>query len=260
MVMMLISAAAQAEIRFGVIPLVDQATMEKRFQPLADYLTVRMGETVTLRIGNDYTEIEQALAQGKIDMAFLGPVGAVHVSSANENVFPLVKVLNNGSGFYKSYIVVLKTSPLTTLSQLKGKVMAFGDKGSTSSYLIPKFLLAEAGIQLSDLGKILMTGSHANVIRAVLNGQAEAGGVKESLALKNKDKLKFLAISGPIPEFPLCVNGDTLSENKIEKLQDVLLAIPKNSGVVQAINKKYNGFTHATSMDYTVIKFILAME
>lgn len=256
----LVAGTAQGEIRFGVIPLVDQAVMQKRFQPLTTYLTTKMGEDVTLTVGKNYAEIEQALAKGKLDMAFLGPVGAVKVAAMNENIFPLVKVVKNGSGFYKSYIVALKESPITGLSQLKGKVVAFGDKGSTSSYLIPKFLLADAGVQMDELGEALLTGSHANVIRAVLNHQAAAGGVKESLALKNKDKLKFLAVSGPIPEFPICVNGSTLSENRIEKLQDILLAIPKDSGVVQAINKKYDGFTHATFMEYTVIKYILAME
>jgi phosphonate transport system substrate-binding protein len=256
----LVAGTAQAEIRFGVIPLVDRAEMQKRFQPLSTYLTARMGEDVTLTIGKDYAEVEQALVEGKLDMAFLGPVGAVKVAARNENIFPLVKVVKNGSGFYKSYIVALKDSPITQLSQLRGKVVAFGDRGSTSSYLIPKFLLADAGVSMNELGEVLMTGSHANVIRAVLNHQAVAGGVKESLALKNKDQLKFLAVSGPIPEFPICVNGSTLSENKIEKLQDNLLGIPRDSGVVQAINKKYDGFTHATFMEYTVIKYILAME
>ncbi|HHD64832.1 MAG TPA: phosphate/phosphite/phosphonate ABC transporter substrate-binding protein [Desulfobulbaceae bacterium] len=260
LLLFLVVGTAQAEIRFGVIPLVDRAEMQKRFKPLSTYLTAHMGEDVTLTVGHNYAEVEQALAEGKLDMAFLGPVGAVKVAAMNEDVFPLVKVVKNGSGFYKSYIVALKDSPITGISQLKGKVVAFGDKGSTSSYLIPKFLLADAGVRMDELGEALLTGSHANVIRAVLGRKAVAGGVKESLALKNKDQLKFLAVSGPIPEFPICVNGKTLKERKIEKLQDVLLAIPKDSGVVQAINKKYDGFTHATFMEYTVIKYILAME
>ncbi len=253
-------SAASAQIHFGVIPLVDQKEMERRFRPLADYLTARMGEEVVLVVGKDYNEVEEGLAGGKLDMAFLGPVGAVKVAAMNENVFPLVKVMKNGAGFYKSYIVALKDANITRLTQLKGKTVAFGDRGSTSSYLIPKFLLAEAGVHLDDLDKALITGSHANVIRAVLNHKADAGGVKESLALKNQDKLKFLAISGPIPEFPICVNGATLNEGKIEKLQSAFLAVPADSKVIRSINKKYDGFTHATFMEYTVIKYILAMD
>ena len=260
LLLFMVAESAFGQIRFGVIPLVDQKEMENRFRPLATYLSTKMGEEVILTVGKNYSEVEEGLAGGKLDMAFLGPVGAVKVAQMNENVFPLVKVVKNGSGFYKSYIVALKESPITRLTQLKGKTVAFGDKGSTSSYLIPKFLLAEAGVRLEDLGEALITGSHANVIRAVLSHKADAGGVKESLALKNKDKLKFLAISGPIPEFPICVNGATLNAAKIEKLQNAFLAVPEGSVVIRSINKKYDGFTHATFMEYTVIKYILAMD
>jgi len=260
LLLFILLSPARAQIRFGVIPLVDQKEMESRFQPLAAYLSDKMGEEVILTVGKNYREVEEGLAGGKLDMAFLGPVGAVKVAQVNENVFPLVKVVKNGSGFYKSYIVARKDSPITRLNQLKGKKVAFGDTGSTSSYLIPKFLLAEAGVRLDDLGEAMITGSHANVIRAVLNHKADAGGVKESLALKNKDKLKVLAISGPIPEFPICVNGAILSDAKIEKLQSAFLAVPADSPVIRSINKKYDGFTHATFMEYTVIKYILDMD
>ncbi len=250
----------QAEIVFGVIPLEDKAEMVQKFTPLCEYLSAKLGEPVTLKVGSDYDEIENGLVKGGIQAAYLGPVGAVKGNKANRSVIPIVKVVKKGSPFYKSYVVAPKESSLQGVSDLKGKVFAFGDKGSTSSYLVPKYLLAKSGVKLADLKEHLLTGSHSNVIRAVLEGKAAAGGVKESVALKNQDKLKFLEISNPIPNFPICVNIKALGKEKAKNLQKLLLTLPKKATEVIAISKKYDNFTKASIGDYRIIESIMKQK
>ncbi len=250
----------QAEIKFGVIPLEDKAIMVEKFTPLCSYLSNELGETVTLKVGSDYDEIEKELVRGNIQAAYIGPVGAVQAFQTNHAVIPVVKVVKKGSPFYKSYVVAPKASPLAKVSDLKGKVFAFGDKGSTSSYLVPKYLLAKSGVKLDDLKANILTGSHSNVIRAVLAGEAAAGGVKESVALKNEAKLKFLEISKPIPNFPVCVNVKALGKEKAKKLQAALLKLTKKSPEMAAINKKYDGFVKAGIGDYRIIESIMKQK
>lgn len=256
----LMTVTCHAELFFGVIPLEDQNIMEKKFSPLAEYLSAQLGDTVTLRIGENYEEIETALSTGDIQFAYIGPVGAIKVNHQNKRVIPIVKVVKQGSPFYKSYVVAPKESSITNLSELKGKVFAFGDKGSTSSYLVPKYLLSKSGVRMGDLEGHLLTGSHSNVVRAVLEGKAAAGGVKESVALKNENKLKFLNISKPIPNFPICANIQSLGKEKAKKLQKLLEDLSAKSPEISLINKKYDGFVKATIGDYRIIEAIMNQQ
>ena len=260
LMLLMTTVNTKADIVFGVIPLEDKEVMTQKFTPLAHYLTTQFGEPVTLQVGKDYNEIETGISNGVIQLAYLGPAGAVKVNKQNPFIFPLVKVVKGGKPFYKSYVIAKKDSPLNSPSDIKGKVFAFGDKGSTSSYLVPRYLLAKNGVTLDDLQEHLLTGSHSNVIRAVLEGRAAAGGVKESVALKNKDKVKFLEISNPIPNFPICANVKALGKEKAKKLQQALVSLPEKSAEITGINKKYDKFAKATITDYQIIEAIMKQQ
>lgn len=254
------TVAARAEIVFGVIPLQDQEIMTVKFTALATTLSEQLGEAVILKIGKDYNEIESGLVSGTIQIAYVGPSGAVKMNQENPAVIPLVKVVKGGSPFYKSYVIAKKDSPLSSPADLKGKVFAFGDKGSTSSYLVPKYMLAKSGVALADLKEARITGSHSNVLKAVLDGSAAAGGLKESLALKNQDKLKFLEISKPIPNFPICANIKVLGKVKAKRILALLVALPEKSKEITAINKKYDKFSKASLADYQIIAAIMKRQ
>lgn len=257
LLLLMTSVTAQADIVFGVIPLQDKDTMTQKFTPLAEYLSSKLGEPVTLQIGADYAEIESGLSDGSIQVAYVGPSGAVKMNQKNHAVFPLVKVVKKGSPFYKSYVIAKKDSPLNSPADLKGKTFAFGDKSSTSSYLVPKFILSNNGVTLENLKEFKLTGSHSNVLKAVLDGSVDAGGLKESLALKNKDKVKFLEISKPIPNFPICANVKALGKEKAKKVQAALVGIPEKSQEITAISKKYDKFAKASIADYQIIAAIM---
>jgi phosphonate transport system substrate-binding protein len=252
--------SAQADIVFGVIPLEDKEVMTQKFTALVQYLGDQLGESVTLKIGKDYNEIETGLSDGTIQVAYIGPSGIVKANKNNPAVIPLVKVVKSGSPFYKSYVIAKKDSPLNSPSDLKGKVFAFGDKGSTSSYLVPKYILATRGVTLEDLKEAKITGSHSNVLKAVLDGSVDAGGLKESLALKNEDKLKFLEISKPIPNFPICANLKALGKDNAKKLQAILTGIPEKSPEITAISKKFDKFDRASMGDYLIIAAIMKKQ
>ncbi len=252
--------AAQAQIVFGVIPLQDSDVMTQKFTPLASYLSEQLGEPVSLKIGSNYDEIESGLVSGDIQVAYVGPSGAVKMNQNNPAVIPLVKVVKGGSPFYKSYVIAKADSSLTSPADLKGKVFAFGDKGSTSSYLVPKYILAKNGVSIDDLKEAVLTGSHSNVLKAVLNGTADAGGLKESLALKNKDTLKFLEISKPIPNFPVCANIKALGKEKAKKLQSILVNMADKSPQITSISKKYDKFSKASISDYQIIAAIMKKQ
>jgi len=248
-----ISPVIAAEtLQLGVIPLKPASTMNKMFKPLAAYLSKELGVEVKLRIGKDYNATVEDLGKGVIQIAYLGPATYAE-ASAKYPVEAIAKPLLKGKPTYTSIIITKKGSGINSVADIKGKKFAFGSKKSTSSHLMPRSILAGAGIQLSDLGKYSYTGSHPNVAKAVLAGAFDAGGIMDAVAAEYKDKgLEYIKVSDPIPEFPIAVKKDMDSGMKA-KIKKALLAL-NDPAIIGKINKKFTGFASAQDSDYDVIR------
>jgi phosphonate transport system substrate-binding protein len=107
------------------------------------------------------------------------------------------------------------------LTDIKGKMVGFGDFASTSSHLIPRALLARNGMIGGTDYKYVLLGAHDAVARAVQSGQVQAGGLSQeifkSLVAKGSidgDKVIVLAESDPIPNYPITMQGYLAAELK----------------------------------------------
>ena len=81
-----------------------------------------------------------------------------------------------GATFYNGQINVRADSGITSLEDLKGKVMCWVDPNSTSGYIIPRIMLAANGVDPdADFSQTVEAGSHDNVITQVYNGDCDAG-------------------------------------------------------------------------------------
>jgi phosphonate transport system substrate-binding protein len=173
-------------IRFGVIPRYNPLVMYKRYQPIMDYLTSETPYRFELKISKDYPEAVRFLQQGITQISSLGDVTFTEASLAYK-ALPILKPLNSdGIPFYRSAIIVRTDSPLTKITDLKGKSMAFGSVHSTSGNLIPRYLLWNNGVHIQDLKRWENLQHHDAVAKAILKGQFDAGAVKDVVAEKYK--------------------------------------------------------------------------
>lgn len=78
--------------------------------------------------------------------------------------------VRRGLSWYTSQFVVGMDSDIQSLEDLAGKTWAIPDYGSTSGYLYPLSVLADAGIEP---GEIVETGGHPNAMLAVYNGEVD---------------------------------------------------------------------------------------
>src|SRR5499433_4055590 len=89
---------------------------------------------------------------------------------------------------WTSKIIALKGGPVRTVDDLRGRVLALGSRDSGHAAILPVHFLAALGLAEgrdyrtlrfnTDLGKHGDTGtSEVDVLRAVLNGEADAGAV-----------------------------------------------------------------------------------
>lgn len=252
----------QKKIIFGIIPIENQKTMFSRFLPLAHYLSQKTGLHVSLKIGKDYQNIIDKLGKKTMHMAYLTPtaypIAATKYRTAE--IKPVVRFLKKRKSSYRSCIITHIDNPAETLEDLKNQSFAFGSKISTSSYLIPRLMLIEAQIDPDkDLSSYNFFGSHTNVLNAVIHKNVYAGGINMSIAEKYlaRGQIKIIAISDPLPQFPICVNNQLTEENK-KLLTDALLQLNDGStmskAVLSAINKKFTGCETTRSQDYDIIR------
>lgn len=244
-------------LRFGVVPLESPAIMFKKFSPLTEYLSRKLGRPVDLRIAVDFEGAIKDIGQNITQLCYMTPSTYIEANK-RYGVRVLAKALRDGKPYHHSVIITRVDSDIRSIEDLKGKTFAFGDMRSTSSHIIPRAMLKQAGIDLSDLKYYNYLGHHDDVIKAVLKGEYEAGGVMESTAYKFKDRgIRFLKFSDEIPEFNICYNP-SLGEGEITLIRSAIISLrdsdPEGATILKSIDESYTGFTEAKDSDYESIK------
>jgi phosphate/phosphite/phosphonate ABC transporter binding protein len=244
-------------LKMGVIPLESPAEMYRRFTPLTEYLSRALGKRVKLSISTNFEQTLKNLEEGVTDFAFLTPTTYIDARK-RFGVVLLVKALRRGVPYTHAAIVTRRVSGITRIEDIAGKRFAFGDQMSTSSYLVPLQMLTSTGIKLEDLKDYGFLGHHDDVARAVISGEYDAGGLRESTAKEFEDRgLEVIKTSFEIPEFNICASKN-IDESMMGRIKTSLLALnTKDKGhahLLSQIDQDYTGFAEAADSDYEAIR------
>ena len=257
-----VARAQQKEILIGLIPEMNVFKQRERFKPLAEYLTKKTGVKVNLTILSRYGNIIERFTSEKMDGAFFGSfTGALAIQKLG--VVPLARPMNlDRSTQYWGYLFVRKDSGIKSVSDMKGKKMAFVEKATTAGYVFPVAYFKEHGVKDVDkyFSDSFFAGSHDAAIYAVLDRKADVGAAKHSMydrvrkADPRVDKeLVILAESAKVPSNGLCVRKG-LDKNIQKKLKEALLNIDKDpEGKI--VLEKFGGikFIETTVADYNPV-------
>ncbi len=249
-------------IYFGVVPRDNPRLLYEKYQPLLDYLSERTGLSFELIVKRDYEDTVKSLGMGEIDMAFLGPLTYLEARAGYGAVCILRPKGIDGTGFYRSIIVKKRGSTLNDISNLKGKRIAFGPVKSTAGNLIPRYMLANHGIHLSELSGFKNFDYYDSVAKAVLKGQFDVGAVRDTVAIRyERLGLEKVAESRLIPTGPLVV-GANVPFSIVEIVKNSLLEIdPRKSEYIRLLNRLddelKNGFMPASDSDYSDIRGLI---
>lgn len=248
-------------IRMGIIPLESPTEMYRRFFPLSEYLSKRIGIPIELRVQADYETTINEIGEGITKLCYMTP--STYIKSRNKyGVEVLVMALRDGKPYHNVVIIAREDNDeINSIQDIRGKTFAFGDILSTASYIIPMAMLKEAGIELKDLNFYDFRGHHDDVVKAVLEREFDAGGVMQSVAERFKEKgLKFIKVSGNVPEFNICANKDLPKEDK-QKIKEALISLDneksEDRAILQSISPHYTGFIETKHEDYEYIERLM---
>jgi phosphonate transport system substrate-binding protein len=245
-------------VYFGVLPRDNPVTTYGQFQPLMDYLTKATGQKIELQLEKSYQDVVDSLGQGKILFALLGPL--TYLDAYKRFAAPPIAKARTARGetFFRSVIVTDVDGGITELSQLVDKKFAFGALWSTSGNLLPRYMLAWAGIHLENLKEYRNYGYNDTVAKKIISREFDAGAISLSTALRYLPYgLRIIATSDPIPTGPVVVSPKA-PYLLVRKIQQTLLALSEDDEGRKVLEKLdpdlQGGFVAASDADYAGIR------
>ena len=255
--------AAEPPLKLGVgLFQPDREKNDATYRPLANYLAAKLNRPVELRTVDSWEGLAKSLANGETDLALMGPWGYV-LANHQAGAQVISTILYDGKPEYFAIMITHPNSGINSPADLKGRTFAFGDKGSTSGYLIPLHYLMLQGITPESYFSKVVHTSHQAIETQVTQGVLDAGAdynrnrnAMIEQGLIKPELSKIIWTSAPLPNDAFAVSK-TLSGDAalIKQLQSAL------NGVGEALKNQpnllpahYTGFVSRDNAFYKPIR------
>lgn len=256
-----ICSASAKDIIFAPLPMEQQIKVSHEIRPMLSYLEQQLNSRISINYFKNYSDIIEKIGEGRIDLAFLGPLPYIQLRKKYAHIIPLVRFVNSeGDDSYTCSIITGIESELNSITLLKDKQIALTQPNSTCGYLMTSKMLQQEGLSIED-NHFRYLGNHQEVALAVIRGEFDAGGVKTSIGRKYAHLgLRFLAETEPLPGFLLIANGKTLNTNQIETIRKALLQLkPLSNPIHRQLTSSWgreirHGVVPITEEDYDIIR------
>jgi phosphonate transport system substrate-binding protein len=159
-------------IQMLLVPSTQGEAIKQIGDQIAEALYGLTGLYIDAVLQPDYAAMVESFATSEGNM-FGMPTSAQYLAiyeRTNGNCAIRLCSVRYGLLYYYAAIYARRDSGIMSFADCDGKIWAATDQISGSGYIIPKAVFDGWGIQPS---QTIMTGSHANAITAVVNGQAD---------------------------------------------------------------------------------------
>jgi len=209
-----------------------------------------------------YVGIVEAMAVGKVHVAWLPPMAYVFAHQRNGDEV-ILKVVRNGKPTYRGQIVVMADSEIQELDDLRGKRIAFTDATSASGHYYPSALLREAGIDPEADLEVIYAGGHDAAVLALVKGSVDAACCYDDARAKLIDlgfpdineTTRILAFTPDIPADNVAVIKD-LDPELADKVRQGLLDLAATAEGARVMMELYEieGLVPAVDSDYEPVR------
>lgn len=253
------AAAREPALHFGVFPRWNAQTMVRDFTPLARALEKQLGREVLIETDKDFDSFMRRVYAREFDLVHLNQLQYLQAHE-RAGYQAIAKLCTATTCTISALLVTRDDSGVSEVTQLRGKTVAFGDRNAMVSHLLARSLLRQAGLQDGDY-KTVFTQNPPNALLAAYNGAAAAAGVgspvfeqPEVIKHVDRQRIRVLAESTPIPHLPFAVRGD-LDEALVARIRTALIAVAQQPGGLELL--RHIGATRLVSADdaeYAVLR------
>jgi phosphonate transport system substrate-binding protein len=231
-------------IVMSFVPSGEQEDIITGGEDIAVLLSEATGLAIEPNVATSYAAVIEAMGADNAHVAWLNTFNYL-LASEKFDAKPLLVTSRFGTTTYAGQIMTREGSGIETLADLAGKTFCRPDELSTSGWVIPSILLKAAGVEESDLGKIIEASNHDGVVIAIYNGDCDAGAsyadARDGLEEDYPDVKAVVAIletSDAIPNDNVSVIA-SLPEDLVEKIKTGLLTIAQTEAGQEALKTTY---------------------
>jgi phosphonate transport system substrate-binding protein len=245
-------------LRFTVTDIQTLADLEKSYGGLKTALAEILQTTVEFVTIESYTAAATALQADRLDFVLTGPSEYI-IIRARTNAMPVIAITRPN---YRTVICVNANAKISSLTELKGKKIAFWKIGSTSGYLGPTKLFIDAGINPKSDIQTLMLAEKG--LPALQKGEVDAwagSAVKYEKYLQDQKlpETAFPVIAkGPILPNDLFVASSKLAPVFVNQIQWRMLQNQEKliQSLLSVEEGKYKGsvLVKADDADYNIVR------
>lgn len=205
---------------FAVTPQFEQRKLFAIWKPIIDELEKRAGLHLKLIATLTISEFERELAAGRLDFTYTNPYQIMR-EGPRQGYIPLAR----DEAPLKGVLVVAKDSPIRSLADLDGKLLAVPSPNAFGASL-----LLQADLERLHHVKMRLSNAktHSSVYLHVIQGLADAGGgVNKSLQEQPepiRESLRILYTTNGVPSHPVSAHPRVPAEAR-DKVQAALLAM-----------------------------------
>lgn len=239
-------------ISLGFVSKRTQAEVEPQFREFVDYVARKLSMEGKVVIATSPLQLAKLLEEKKVDFYTDSPY-PTYVINTQGAARLLLRRWRGGMAEYHSVLFAKRDGGAAGLENLRGKIVAFEDPGSTSGYFLPKVFLLKKGFRLTEKPALeakigpkeigyIFTHSTNKSIELVLAGKAAAGAFSNDdygrLDDKGKAALSVLAETETFPRNLVSIRKD-LDNATTQRLKEVLLGMhedPEGRKILERFN------------------------
>jgi phosphonate transport system substrate-binding protein len=230
---------------FSFVPSSDAGAVLASAEAITDTLSEWTGLVIEAEVPTSFVASIEAMCAGEAHVGALNTFSYIVAKDRECADVALVSV-RSGSPTYVGQIITTADSGITSVADLGGKTFCRPDEFSTSGWIIPSILLRAEGLDPdTDLTEIKDAGGHDGVVRAVYNGECDAGstfGDARDLLLEEfpdvKEKVVVIATTDPIPNDTVAFGTDVPEEIRTA-ITDALIAMTEDETTLAMLGDLY---------------------
>src|SRR3989441_11262375 len=257
-----LAATADAQggkLRLGVGPLQPTPSETKKaYEPFFAYLAKELGRDFDLVATTDWAGISVALANGQVDLAWMGPWGYI-LAHDDSGVRAIATAKYDGKPIYHAIVVCGPGRVKNWPEGARGKRVSFADVGSTSGWLIPSAWFKQKGMNPKDYFAYSDGATHAANEIAVASGQVDCAtdfdrnrnAMIEGGKI-DKNATEEVWTEEHLPDDAIAVPRD-FDPALAQRLQQILVGISESQAKTLLPNH-YTGFVGASHDSYKMIE------
>jgi phosphonate transport system substrate-binding protein len=242
-------------LTLGIVSQIHQKEIENHFRDFVDYVARKLSAAPKsegkIIVAPTPHQLAALLADKKVDFYMESSYPTYVINDVDGAGMLLLRRWKGGMAEYRALIFTKRNSATRRLEDLRGRIIAFEDPGSTSGYFLPKFFLSRRGFKLAEKSRTepsvsseeigyVFAHSQGALIDLVLGDQVAAGAFSDddyaALDDKKKSDITILAETERLPRHLLSVRKD-LAPGLTKRLEEILLSMHEDPQGRQILDK-----------------------